>query len=250
MLPSLRSFRIKFWQGSADQCRWVHDPRTTLSSPRLSSTGVFDFSRLSHAEVILSFSVVFPHFAASDYPHHACSDLILGLFFGDGYHLGHLKSRGTGRNFADRCRWGHAPCTPQPTPKSMRPLPLHLILLVCFWFGGAHRQAHLQGVRDRLELQITPRVWRYLKSETGERFPQSPSASTLDSVWVLSSVMCFGVWFFQFCGVEVLLTRGRLTPDQGKIFTRWVNSMPPILTKSNFQACCWCQTVMCAPTVN
>jgi len=23
----------------------------------------------------------------------------------------------------------------------------------------------------------------------------------------------------QFCGVEVLLTRGRLTPDQGKIFT-------------------------------
>jgi len=172
------------------------------------------------------------------------------LFFGDGYHLGHLKSRGTGRNFADRCRWGHAPCTPPPTPKSMRPLPLHLILLVCFWFGGAHRQAHLQGVRDRLELQITPRVWRYLKSETGERFPQSPSASTLDSVWVLSSVMCFGVWFFQFCGVEVLLTRGRLTPDQGKIFTRWVNSMPPILTKSNFQACYWCQTVMCAPTVN
>ena len=56
----------------------------------------------------------------------------------------------------------------------MRPLPLHLILLVCFWFGGAHRQAHLQGVRDRLELQITPGVRRYLRPEIGERFPSLP----------------------------------------------------------------------------
>ncbi|KAG2561857.1 hypothetical protein PVAP13_8KG274000 [Panicum virgatum] len=61
------------------------------------------------------------------------SDLILGLFFGDGYHRGHLKSRGTGGNFADRCSSSASTST---------------------------------GVRDRLELQITLRVWRYLKSET------------------------------------------------------------------------------------
>jgi hypothetical protein len=43
----------------------------------------------------------------------------------------------------------------------------------------------------------------------------------------LSSVMCFwGLIFFQCCGVEVLLTRGRITLELGEIFTRWVNSMP------------------------
>jgi len=133
MLPSLRSFRIKFWQGSADQCRWVHDPPTTLLNPCLSSAGVFDFSRLSHAEVIIEV----------------------------------IWNR---RSLWNRGGWSG-------------------ILQI----SVAHRQAHLQGVRDRLELQITPGVRRYLRPEI----------------------------------VEVLLTRGRLTSDQEKIFTRWVNSMPP-----------------------
>ena len=52
------------------------------------------------------------------------------------------------------------------------------------------------------------------------------NSSTLDSIWVSHPWCVFGAWFFQYCGVEVLLTRGRLTLEQGEIFTRWVNSMP------------------------
>jgi len=158
MLPSLRSFRIKFWQGSADQCRWVHDPPTTLSNPCLSSAGVFDFSRLSQAEVIIEV----------------------------------IWNR---RSLWNRGGWSG-------------------ILQI----SVAHRQAHLQGVRDRLELQITPGVRRYLRPEI----------------------------------VEVLLTRGRLTSDQEKIFTSFCLSETHTNynAKSTEAATCTCGIIQCKGSGN
>jgi len=164
-----------------------------------------------------------PHFAASD-PHRVCNNFDFVDVFRWRLSSRSFGIEGDGQKFADQCRWVHALRTPSPKqpPNPRGPPPPASNPFCLFWFGkhicrGTVIYWNRKSSRGSAESQ----VWiRWV-------IPQPPNASTLDSrLRYLIRDVFRGLVFFQCWGVNVLLTRGRLAPEHGKIFTKWVNSMP------------------------
>ena len=137
-------------------------------------------------------------------PPRACSDFnfwfVFWLFFGGGYHQGHLESRDCREV---QIRVGEL----MPLPAN--PCPHSPIVDLCVWFpgvsasgrdpnhfclfclGGGHRRAHL---RDRSANH--PGVRQNLRSESGGQSPWLPAPPYLDALLQPNQIHACALWFF------------------------------------------------------